>query len=857
MLLFEQTRTHTKGHPIKDVFYYGFLEKEEGGVIFEKEINIYAKDAILKRFQANETSIAVTQGKISALISESELVELQNSEATMYSKLASVQLNVSGLTENFSDLTTKYDTVTGQYSTLDAKVAEYKRGVDGLSANITAVNTKLTNDYSTTEAMNAAIKASVDGLSSTVSKTYATTENLTTAQETLRQQAQSYASDAQTSATKAAQDAAKAAQDEALKLANASTDEKLKSYSTTIEMNSAIKQSADSISLAVSESYVKNDTLKSYATTEAMNAAINVSANNITLKVESLGKTIEQKNGNFYGLDVPTTSNAPASGWNTEELKKQHNGDIYVQTTTGYTYRYFYGDSGLIIKFSENSQTEKVTFDYVKIYYDDNGTMKCAATLGGTDIAGATVYVPTQEFYVYWHTDGSYDSYYGFKIDSVTQGAGTKTGSAESLPGYTATALNKETYPESSHGSYGSNVNQLWKCTGPEVGRNKAFWQRIETVTKSEVNSIIEQSADSIRLQAKKIAWESDYSSMTSEGKLSCQDAAIYGNFTTKQPWNGTYKITELKEGVIKGYKGDTQTGLLDMSAYYSDDLCHVALKGFDYLHLQAGTSVLVEQSMTAKSITIEAGQKLYTDYIDSRVPGNNIELLADLNVGTTETPKKLNVIGNTIVHGIVVYNAMTYPNVVSASGTDLVITASNPITPAVGCYIRKKSSSSRRYKDHLAYMNESDVKDIYNLHPVYFKYKKGYLMEDDPDYQRSIPGFYAESVDEVYPEAVRYNYDGQPEDWDPKKLLPAVVRLVQLQKEDIDKMKKYSPEHGHGILSEDGKCIILLDTIENQYYITLTKYGQGDIYIFQKDSNSFIVTGTPNLEFDWQVTAA
>ena len=31
-----------------------FPEKEEGGVIFEKEINIYAKDAILKRFQANK-----------------------------------------------------------------------------------------------------------------------------------------------------------------------------------------------------------------------------------------------------------------------------------------------------------------------------------------------------------------------------------------------------------------------------------------------------------------------------------------------------------------------------------------------------------------------------------------------------------------------------------------------------------------------------------------------------------------------------------------------------------------------------------------------------------------------------------
>ena len=63
--------------------------------------------------------------------------------------------------------------------------------------------------------------------------------------------------------------------------------------------------------------------------------------------------------------------------------------------------------------------------------------------------------------------------------------------------------LSAETYPESSHGNYGNNVNQLWKCTGPAVGTNTSFWQRIETVTKSEVSSLIEQSADSIRLQAK------------------------------------------------------------------------------------------------------------------------------------------------------------------------------------------------------------------------------------------------------------------------------------------------------------------------------------------------------------------
>lgn len=119
-------------------------------MIFEQEASIFSKDYTLKCFQAAETAIQVTQGKITALISESELIELQNSKATMYSKLASVILDIKSLQLQFSDISSKYDTVTGQYSSLDAKVADYKAGLDGLSVNLTNLSTRINNDYSTT-----------------------------------------------------------------------------------------------------------------------------------------------------------------------------------------------------------------------------------------------------------------------------------------------------------------------------------------------------------------------------------------------------------------------------------------------------------------------------------------------------------------------------------------------------------------------------------------------------------------------------------------------------------------------------------------------------------------------------------
>lgn len=709
-------------------------------MIFEKEVSLYAKEAILKRFLANETSLSVAQGKISALISESELTELESSKSTMYSKLASVQLDVSGLTESFSDLTTKYDDVTGKYTNLNSKVAEYKRTVDGLSTNLTNINTQITNEYSTTNEMNAAIKAGVDGLSTTVSSTYVT-----------------------------------------------------------------------------------KDTLKNYSTTENMNTAISISASGVISKVEALGETVNQKNGNYYGTTEPTLNNLPASAWNKEDLKKQHNGDIYVQTTTGNTYRYYYGEAGLLIKFSKNSRTEDVRYDYVEIYYSDNGTMKCAAKLGGTGIAGATVYVPTQEFYVYWHTDSSSDSYYGFKIESVTRGSGIKTGTSQALPGYTVTTMAAGAYPESSHGSYGNNVNNLWKCTGPAVGSKMEFWERIEIATKMDVSSIIEQSADTIRLKASKISWSSTYSSMTEEGKLTCEEATINGDFATKQPWNSSYKKTELKEGVIKGYIGETQCGILDMSAHYADNKRHVALNAYDYLHLQAGAQIKIENNVAIQG-TLGITGNLYGINNSFLRFGSSSIFSSDVSIdGITILSKPPQMFNYTV----------------NTSGRNIVFAAD-------GKTLACASSSSKRYKNHVRFMERADVDAFWKLPTVWFVYKEGYLPKEDQMYGKPVPGFYAEDMRELIPAATRYQ-NGQVEDWNERMLIPYMVAAIQ----------QLHPEHGHGILSEDGQCIILLDTIENQYYITITKYGEGDLYISKKEINSFTVTGTPELEFDWQVTAA
>lgn len=126
-------------------------------------------------------------------------------------------------------------------------------------------DTKLKN-YSTTVEMNSAINQAADSISLEVSKKYATTGQLEEkytdavkagqtaadlAESNATKAGQTAAADAETNATKAGQTAA----DQAEKNAKADTDTKLLNYSTTLEMNSAIKQAADSISLEVSKTY--------------------------------------------------------------------------------------------------------------------------------------------------------------------------------------------------------------------------------------------------------------------------------------------------------------------------------------------------------------------------------------------------------------------------------------------------------------------------------------------------------------------------------------------------------------------------------------------------------------------------
>lgn len=67
----------------------------------------------------------------------------------------------------------------------------------------------------------------------------------------------------------------------------------------------------------------------------------------------------------------------------------------------------------------------------------------------------------------------------------------------------------------------------------------------------------------------------------------------------------------------------------------------------------------------------------------------------------------------------------------------------------------------------------------------------------------------------------------------------------------------------GESVIDEDGACIISIDDIfsetirsDLEYHVFLQKEGPGDLWVSEKKSTYFIVEGTPNLKFSWELKA-
>lgn len=200
---------------------------------------IYSKapEDIEQKIEANTTAITIAQDSISGLITENTITK--------------------------GDITTLKDNYTSIKATVDGintTVASHTSSIGNLTTDLSGVSGKV----ATVENKQASLEQNLNGFKTTVSNTYSTKTELNTAKI------------------------------DAINSANNSTDNKLKNYSTTIAMNTAITQSANSVKTEVSNTYLsKGDATNTYAT----KASMELTSTQLRLEFKSSGGGNLLKNG--------------------------------------------------------------------------------------------------------------------------------------------------------------------------------------------------------------------------------------------------------------------------------------------------------------------------------------------------------------------------------------------------------------------------------------------------------------------------------------------------------------------------------------------------------------------------------
>lgn len=202
--------------------------------------------------------------------------EIELGVSKTYETKTIVDQKIKSVNDLTDEKLTEYSTTEQMQAAINLKAEEIDLEVSKVYETKTSVTEKIksVNDltdekltlYSTTEEMNAAIKVQAEAIDLSVSKKY---ETKTTVTEKI----------------KSANQLAQAAADTAEENANSATDEKLKEYSTTEEMNAAIKLKADGITTEVNKK-VNNSEFGTKITQNAYNVRVAWNGNSKYIQLE-------------------------------------------------------------------------------------------------------------------------------------------------------------------------------------------------------------------------------------------------------------------------------------------------------------------------------------------------------------------------------------------------------------------------------------------------------------------------------------------------------------------------------------------------------------------------------------------
>ena len=201
---------------------------------------------------------------------------------------------------------------------------------------------------------------------------------------------------------------------------------------------------------------------------------------------------------------VETTTTSASENWiylfnnlpQYDENGEEYKYSVEEEPLDGFITTYKNKENGLAITFSEKCEVESKDTDYISVYYKKDGRTYRVGEWGSVELAGKTIYIPSNDFYITLTTNEENDNYYGFEIESIKDIIyDSLVGSRIDLPeGFEEIEVSGNNYPETSHNGYGNNVNKIWHYSSKVITKdNKAngFYKITNTLDSHDIENYI------------------------------------------------------------------------------------------------------------------------------------------------------------------------------------------------------------------------------------------------------------------------------------------------------------------------------------------------------------------------------
>lgn len=154
----------------------------------------------------------------------------------------------------------------------------------------------------------------------------------------------------------------------------------------------------------------------------------------------------------------------------------------------------------------------------------------------------------------------------------------------------------------------GFKVEETNGETSPTIWNNGTALAPVVLPSTQTVESIIDQSADAIRLKARTIAWEAENSSMSEDGHLECENANIKGRFETGIGLNDFSVAIDENQILCLDQNGNMQ-GRLEFALFEDQAGLYIESTGETVLgvgeNLEGAQVHLVDDQMTLRADTL------------------------------------------------------------------------------------------------------------------------------------------------------------------------------------------------------------------------------------------------------------